>query len=176
MTLNIETPITLSNRYETIRSIFFTTDDSYSCNHAEWEYHLTQKLVVLILMTRLPWSMPNADQCRSKLLHWSLLGSMPQFRSALIGIDRYWSRECCHVRLRYGLANNLPDQVKLVHGQIPAICPGQHFAIWAIKLVKRLSTTKRNDQMRLVLRTNVTKCDQLSLTFCCQCAESKKMH
>ena len=25
--INIETPITLSNRYETIRSIFFTTDD-----------------------------------------------------------------------------------------------------------------------------------------------------
>ncbi len=34
--INIETPITLSNRYETIRRIFFTTDDGYSCNHAEW--------------------------------------------------------------------------------------------------------------------------------------------
>ncbi len=33
--INIETPITLSNRYETIRSIFFATDDGYSCNHAE---------------------------------------------------------------------------------------------------------------------------------------------
>ncbi len=35
--INIETPITLSNRYE--RSIFFMTDDGYSCNHAEWESH-----------------------------------------------------------------------------------------------------------------------------------------
>ncbi len=35
--IKIETPITLSNRYETIRSIYFTTNEGYSCNHAEWE-------------------------------------------------------------------------------------------------------------------------------------------
>ncbi len=34
--INIEISITLSNRYETIRSIFYKTDDGYSCNHAEW--------------------------------------------------------------------------------------------------------------------------------------------
>ena len=26
----------LSNRYETIRSIFYLTAEGYSCNHAEW--------------------------------------------------------------------------------------------------------------------------------------------
>ncbi len=34
--INIETPITLYNRYETIRSIFYKTADGYICNHAEW--------------------------------------------------------------------------------------------------------------------------------------------
>ncbi len=35
--INIEISITLSNWNETIRSINYKTDDSYSCNHAEWE-------------------------------------------------------------------------------------------------------------------------------------------
>ncbi len=35
--INIEISIALSNRYETIRSIFYKTDDGYSCNHAEWD-------------------------------------------------------------------------------------------------------------------------------------------
>ncbi len=34
--IKIEISITLSNRYETIRSINYKTDDGYSCNHAEW--------------------------------------------------------------------------------------------------------------------------------------------
>ncbi len=36
--ISIETPITLSNRYEMIRSIYIfnKTADGYSCNHAEW--------------------------------------------------------------------------------------------------------------------------------------------
>ncbi len=40
--INSEISITLSNRYETIRSLFYKTDDGYSCNHAEWviAYHL----------------------------------------------------------------------------------------------------------------------------------------
>ena len=33
--INIEISISLSNRYETIRSIHYKTDDGYSCNHAE---------------------------------------------------------------------------------------------------------------------------------------------
>ena len=35
--INIEISITLSNRYETIRSINCKTDDGYCCNHAQWE-------------------------------------------------------------------------------------------------------------------------------------------
>ncbi len=36
--INIEISITLSNQYETIRSILHKTDDGYSCNHAEWAW------------------------------------------------------------------------------------------------------------------------------------------
>ena len=28
----------LSNRYETIRGIFYLTAEGYSCNHAEWDF------------------------------------------------------------------------------------------------------------------------------------------
>ena len=38
----IEISITLSNRYEPIRSIFYKTDDGHSCNHADWGVVLTQ--------------------------------------------------------------------------------------------------------------------------------------
>ena len=49
--INIEIPITLSNRYETIRSIFFTTDDGYSWNHAKWVVQtLEQTSVTLHLL------------------------------------------------------------------------------------------------------------------------------
>ncbi len=34
--INIEISITLSKRYEIFRSIFYKTDDGYSCNHAKW--------------------------------------------------------------------------------------------------------------------------------------------
>ncbi len=43
-----------------------------------------------------------------------------------------------------------------------------HLVIWPTKLVKRLSMTKLSDQVRLVLRTEVTNCDQVQLTFCCR--------
>ena len=42
--INIEIPITLSNWYETIRSIFFMTDDGYSCNHADWVVYVWWKM------------------------------------------------------------------------------------------------------------------------------------
>ncbi len=46
----------------------------------------------MLLMTGIPWSMPNADQYRSKFLHWSQCRSMPisanQFWS--IPLNRHW--------------------------------------------------------------------------------------
>ncbi len=44
--INIEISITLSTRYETIRSINYKTDDGYSCNHAEWVFTGGRGMVV----------------------------------------------------------------------------------------------------------------------------------
>ena len=56
-----------------------------------WD-HVTSSLISLSLRghnnkTGLPWSMPNADQCRSKLWHWSQCRSIPINAMILIGID-----------------------------------------------------------------------------------------
>ncbi len=48
---------------------------------------------------------------------------------------------------------------------------GEEVPVWvyAFWVCKPVSLTKQNDQLRLVLRTDVSKCDQLLLIFSCQC-------
>ncbi len=53
--------------------------------------------------SRLPWSMPNADQCRSKFWNWS------QCRSILINADQFLS-----ISLNSDQCRSMPDQAELI--------------------------------------------------------------
>ncbi len=58
-----------SNRYETIRSIFYKTDDGYSCKHAEWDISIFSHLLHWVTAFRnFLWNPPLLVEMRYSVL------------------------------------------------------------------------------------------------------------